>query len=223
MTQKRGHLTNQVWMNQTPEGRAAQKLERGTRVAGGATQGPRAHEEYDIGMNCAGGIGAQQHLHECNGQGNEMDLVTVRHDALPRQELPVRHAPFKTRARPWMRKGWATSPWEHGHQEQRKQSRENPNATNPMEHGDDVEAQDVVSLMTNGAQVGYMVEEEMEDIVAELRAKLFRVRRANARKAKNLLKLMTACVRRGIRSKLPSLRQVSRAINTFIDNAWPQL
>ena len=81
-----------------------------------------------------------------------------------------------------------------------------------------------LSLMQNGAQEGYMDDDdEIQPFVEEFEMRIRMIRGQDPRKARNLVHLVTNYMIRGLRSKLPSLRQVSRAIQTAVDNVWPDL
>ena len=87
-------------------------------------------------------------------------------------------------------------------------------------HGAEAEE---VGFMQNGAQEGYLDDDEIQPFVEEFEMRIRQIRGQDPRKARNLVHLVTNQVVRGQRSKLPSLRQVSRSLQAIVDNVWPEL
>ena len=80
-----------------------------------------------------------------------------------------------------------------------------------------------VGFMQNGAQEGYMDDDEIQPFVEEFEMRIRQIRGQDPRKARNLVHLVMNQVVKGLRSKLPSLRQVSRSLQAVVVNVWPEL
>ena len=82
---------------------------------------------------------------------------------------------------------------------------------------------DAVMLMQNGQQVGYFEEAEIEVFVQEFRERVWKLRAGDPRKARDAVQLTKNLVVRGLQSRLPAIRQVSRQLDTAIAGFWEGL
>ena len=86
--------------------------------------------------------------------------------------------------------------------------------------------EDIVSLMMapwDGAQPGLMEEETSEALLDEAVAEIRRLRDRDPRSSRNLVHLLTNYVLRGVRSRLPSMRQFERELRGVLEAWWVQL
>ena len=79
---------------------------------------------------------------------------------------------------------------------------------------------DVAMLMdTDGAQQGLLDEHDIDELAEGLVAQIRELRQRDGRMARDLVWIMGCVLRRGLRSRMPSLRQVSRRL-CAIQNTW---
>ena len=87
---------------------------------------------------------------------------------------------------------------------------------------DGMDVDDLV-FMQNGQQVGYFEEAEAEMLVQEFRERVWKVRAGDPRKARDVIVLTRNQVARGLQSRLPAIRQVSRMLESAMVDLWDGL
>ena len=78
-------------------------------------------------------------------------------------------------------------------------------------------------MQRQGAQQGRVDDDTLHMLEDVIRGKVLAIRRRHKGRAKHVLTLLMAMLRRGLRSRLESLRQVSAAIQDIADEVWPSV